>query len=93
MTTKSKRDREPREVPPAVIISAIVVLVLALGAGGWYAFNGGWQTDAQKDEKFKHEMMPIMAAKHGDMEPLEEENKLRQRNGQALLAMPDDKKS
>jgi hypothetical protein len=93
MYTRGSSDRaERREVPPALIVAVIALLVLGLGAGGYYAFNSGWKTDAQKDDMAKHEVVPILAAKHGDMEPLAAENKLRQRQGQAPLAMPDDKK-
>ncbi len=93
MPGKNSRDREDRrEIPPAVIVAAIVLLVLAVGAGGYYAFNSGWQTDAQKDSMAKHEVIPIMAAKHGDTEPLQAENRLRQQQGQPLLVMPKDKK-
>jgi hypothetical protein len=93
MSTKKTRDREEaREVPPALIVAVIVLLVLGVGTGGYYAFNGGWKTDAQKDDMARHEVVPILAAKHGDMEPLEAENKLRQQQGQPLLAVPKDKK-
>ena len=93
MSSKGTRDRaERREVPLALIVAAIVLLILGVGAGGYYAFNGGWKTDAQKDDMAKHELLPIMAAKHGDMEPLQAENQLRQRQGQAPLAIPKDKK-
>jgi hypothetical protein len=94
MSTKVARDRaEKREIPPAVIITAIVILVPVMGAGGWYAYNGGWQTDAQKDYTARHEMAPLMAAKHGDMEPLQAENALRARQGQPPLILPKEKKS
>ena len=88
----SKTGAPKREVPQAVIIACIVVLVLILGAGGFYAYNGGWKTAGQQKEAYEHEMMPIMAAKHGDNQPLEEENKLRQQRGQAPLQMPKGKK-
>jgi hypothetical protein len=70
----------------------IVVLVLALGAGGFYAYNGGWKTASQQEEQYKHEFLPIMAAKKGDTTALEEENKLRQQRGQPLLQVPKDRK-
>jgi len=93
MPGKNKSDRsERREIPPALIVVVIVLIVLGAGTGGYYAFNGGWQTDSQKDDMAKHEIVPIMAAKHGDTGPLEAENRLRQRSGQAALAMPQDKK-
>jgi hypothetical protein len=93
MPAKSKSDRERPEIPQAAIVAVIVVLVLALGAGGWFAFNGGWQTDAQKDAQAKHEFIPILAAKHGDMEPLEAENRLRKQQGQAPLPVPKERRA
>jgi hypothetical protein len=72
-------------VPAGAIWVVIVLLVIALGAAGWYAFNGGWKTEAQKDEVYYHQMLPLLAAGHGDMEPLEAENKLRKQKGQPLL--------
>lgn len=81
-----------REAPPALVIGAIVVLVLALAAGGFYAYNGGWKTAGQQEQQYKHEFLPIMAAKHGDTTALEEENKLRQQRGQPLLEMPKERK-
>ena len=93
MPAKGNRDRDlGREVPRVLIVVVIVLLVLGLGAGGYFAFNGGWKTDSQKDDMAKHEVVPILAAKHGDMEPLEAENRLRQRQGQSTLAVPKDKK-
>jgi hypothetical protein len=88
----SSKQAEPREIPPALIVVAIVLIVLAVGTGGYYAYNGGWQSDSQKDAQAKHEFIPIMAAKHGDMEPLQAENRLRQALGQAPLVVPKDKK-
>ena len=61
------------------------------GPGGYYAYNGGWKTASQQEEAYKHEMLPIIAAKHGDKEPLEAENRLRQEHGQPPLEMPKDK--
>lgn len=80
-----------REVPPVLIVIGIVILVLAVGAGGWYAINGGWKTSGQQDETYKHEILPIMAAKHGDTQALDEENKLRAAHGQPKLEMPKGK--
>ena len=93
MPAKSSRAKVPaKEVPQALVIAGIVVLVLILAAGGFYAYNGGWKTAGQKDEAFKHEMLPIIAAKHGDKELLDQENKARQQRGQSPLEMPRDKK-
>jgi hypothetical protein len=82
-----------REAPPTLIIVGIVLLVLLLGAGGFYAYNGGWRTAAQQDETYKHEILPIMAAKHGDTQALEAENTLRKANGQAPLQVEKEKHS
>lgn len=80
-----------REAPKALIIIAVVLIVVGLGVGGFYVANGGWRTPAQQDEYYKHNLLPILAAKHGDTEALEAENKLRKENGQAPLEMPKDK--
>ena len=94
MPAKSKTGNSlQREAPPALMIIAIVVLVLILGIGGFYAYNGGWKTASQQDEAYKHEMLPVMAAKHGDTEALEAENKLRKQNGQAPLVVEKEKRS
>lgn len=79
------------EASPVIMIVAIVIVVLALGAGGFYAFNGGWKTAGQQDDDYKHNMLPIMAARKGDMEPFNQENELRKKNGQPLLVLPADK--
>ncbi len=79
------------EAPPVLMIVAVVLLVIGLGVGGFYVYNGGWKTAAQQDEDYKHNYLPIMAAKHGDMEAFEAENKLRKEHGQPLLEMPKDK--
>ena len=73
------------------MIVAVVFLVMALGGGAFYTFNGGWKTAAQQDEEYKHTLLPIMAAKHGDNGPLEAENRLRKEHGQPPLEMPKDK--
>ena len=89
MATKGgKRAAPAREVPQPLIIAAVVLLVICLGAGAFYAYNGGWKTAAQQQEAYNHEMLPIMAAKHGDTEALDAENKLRQSRGQAPLEVP-----
>ena len=93
MAAKSKRDTVlKREASPVLIIVGIVIVVLLLSAGGYYAFNGGWKTASQQDEAYKHELLPIMAAKHGDNEALDAENKLRKEHGQAALEMPKGKR-
>jgi uncharacterized protein HemX len=92
-TKKRTPDRGlQREAPPVLLIIGLVVLVLVLGVGAFYAYNGGWKTASQQDESYKHEMLPIMAAKHGDMEPLQAENKLRQQQGQSPLELPKERR-
>ncbi len=76
---------------PAIMIVAIAFLVIVLGAGAFYAYNGGWKTDGQKDEIYKHEILPLLAAKRGDTEALDAENKLRKEHGQLLLEVPHDR--
>jgi uncharacterized protein HemX len=78
-----------RELPPALLIAVIAVLVIALGAGTYYFINGGWATQAQKEAQFRHEVFPITAAKRGMTEPLEAENRRRQQAGQPLLHVPE----
>ena len=82
-----------RKAPPGLTIIAVALLVLVLCAGGFYAFNGSWKTAGQQDEEYKHNLLPLMAAKHGDMEPLEAENRYRKEHGQAPLTLPDDKQA
>src|SRR5579884_2059249 len=87
----SKREAPTKgqaEVPPFVIGIVIAVLVLVLGAGAFYAWNGGWKTQAQLQEEGKHNSMPLWAAKHGDMAPLEAENRLRKEHGEPPLEVP-----
>lgn len=84
---------QQREVPQAVVIAAVVLIVIVLAAGGFYAYNGGWKTTAQQEAQYKHEFQPIMAAKHGDTEALDAENKLRKEQGQSPLVMPKGKQS
>ena len=91
---KNKRDSSPGlhgEAPPVLMVVACVLLVIGLSAGGFYAFNGGWKTAGQKADEYTHYYGPIMAAKHGDLGPLEAENRLRTAHGQPLLEMPKDK--
>jgi|SRR5579871_1658334 len=92
MASKGKSDRWKQEASPILMVIAGVILVLILGAAGFYAFNGGWKTPAQQDEQYKHEILPIMAARHGDTGPLEAENKLRASQGQSPLKMPEKQK-
>ena len=79
------------EAPVVLMIAAVVLLVIGLGTGAFYAYNGGWKTAGQKADEYTHYYGPIMAAKHGDMGPFEAENKLRKEHGQPLLEMPKDK--
>jgi multidrug resistance efflux pump len=74
-----------------MIVAALVVLVVGLGAAAFYVINGGWQTAAQKDYQFQHEVGPIVAAQHGRTSALEHENQLRRERGQPLLEMPKDR--
>src|SRR5262249_38736965 len=80
-----------RNASPAVIAIAVVLLLIVLGVGGFYAYTGGGKTAAQQDEKKKQEVMPLLAAKRGDMEALEAENKYRKEHGQPLLELPKDR--
>jgi len=92
MPATVKRDSALRdEAPPAIIISAIAVVVLLLGVAGFYFYNGGWQTQHQREEYAKHNLVPIMAAKHGDKTMLEAENKMRREHGQQELQMPQER--
>ena len=72
-------------VSPATLGVAIVLVVLALGAGAFYLINGGWQTDGQKKWQFDHETAPILAAKRGRTDLLEKENSRRKAAGEPLL--------
>jgi uncharacterized protein HemX len=80
-----------REVPQAVLIAVIVVVVLALGAGAYYVINGGWATPGQMEAKFQHETFPLVAAKRGDTEPLEKENARRKAAGLPPLQLKEDR--
>lgn len=80
-----------REAPPVLMTIAAVLLAIVIGAAGFYVYNGGWKTAAQQDQEYKHNLLPIMAAKHGDMGPLEAENRLRKAHGEAPLELPKDK--
>ena len=81
-----------KEASPAIIIGAVVVLVVFLAAGGFYAYNGGWKTQGQLEDEGKHNSVPLQAAKHGNMAPLEAENKLRKERGEPLLELPKDRR-
>jgi hypothetical protein len=74
-----------------VIVAALVALIAGLGAAAFYVINGGWQTAAQKDYQFQHDIGPIVAAQHGRTSALERENQLRRERGQPLLEMPKDR--
>jgi hypothetical protein len=80
-----------RNAPPILMIIAVVLLVIGLGAGAFYVYNGGWKTAAQQNEEYKHNYLPAMAAKHGNMAAFEAENKLRKERGEPPLEMPKDK--
>jgi hypothetical protein len=86
------KDLGQREAPPVVMIIGVIVLVLALGAGGYFVVNGGWKTSGQQAYEYQHETLPIYAAKHGNKEAFDAENALRKEHGQALLVMPKDTK-
>ncbi len=79
-----------RNPSPILAATIILVLVFVLGSGAFYAYNGGWKTDSQKDFQFQHEMMPLMQASKGIMGPLERENQRRKANGQPPLEVPKD---
>ncbi len=74
-----------QSVGKPVMIGIGVLLFLVLGAAGFYAFNGGWKTAGQQDQDYKHNLLPIMAAKHGDDTALQKENDERKAKGQPLL--------
>jgi hypothetical protein len=91
-STDKLKDLGQREAPPVLIIVGVVVIVLALGIGGFVAFNGGFKTKGQQEYQYQHEFLPIMAAKHGDKDALDAENNLRKEHGEAPLEMPKDNK-
>lgn len=94
MASKDKlQELGKREAPPVVMIIGVVVLVLALGTGAFWAYNGGFKTQGQQDYDYQHNLLPIMAAKHGDTDALKAENELRKSHGDAPLEMPKDKKT
>ncbi len=91
--TGRKADRQARplfqrEIPRSLIIVIAVIVVGVLGAGVYYEVNGGWATQSQLRELDKHELGPLMAARHGNMIPLEHENARRKRLGLPLLQVP-----
>lgn len=90
-SARAKVGRNRSDAPPLLAVGAIVLLVICLGIGGFYAYNGGWKTAAQQDETYKHEMLPAIAANRGDTAPLEAENKLRKEHGEAPLVLPPDR--
>jgi hypothetical protein len=91
MAAKDNTPLHQREAAPVLMIAAVSVLVLAMGAGVYYTYNGGWKTTGQQEEQFKHEMLPIIAAKHGDTAALDAENKLRKEQGREPLVVPKEK--
>ena len=94
MAAKDKKGSAQRlrgDAPPVLVIIAVVLLVIGLGVGAFYAYNGGWKTAGQKADEYTHYYGPIIAAKHGDMGPLEAENKLRKEHGEPPLEVPKDK--
>jgi len=94
VATKDKiKQAGSKEAPLPLIIIGVVILVLVLGAGGFYAYNGGWKTSGQQDYDYQHTQLPLIAAKHGDMEAFDAENKLRKEKGQPLLELPKDPKA
>ena len=88
---KSGGSKLKGEATPAIMIVAIALLVIVLSAGAFYAYNGGWKTDGQKNDIYKHEILPLLAAKRGDTEALDQENKYRKEHGQPLLEIPKDR--
>ena len=92
MSNTKVKELGQREAPPIMIIIGVVLLALLLGAGGYYAYNGGWKTSGQQDFEYTHTILPVLAARKGDMAPLEAENKLRKEHGQPALEVPKDVK-
>ncbi|MDE2126882.1 MAG: hypothetical protein KGJ62_09860 [Armatimonadetes bacterium] len=80
-----------REAPRGVVIAAAVLLAGCLFAGGWYAWNGGWKTKAQKEWEYRHVYGPIHQAQKGMMDAFNAENARRKADGEPLLKMPPDR--
>ncbi len=89
MASPKVKELGAQKASTPLIIAVVIVVVLLLGAGGFYAFNGGWKTSGAQEYEYKHSVLPIMAAKHGDMEAFNEENKYRKEHGQAPLVLPE----
>lgn len=92
VTGQGKGTGVKREIPPALIAVVGVIFLIGLAVGGFYVVNGGWQTSGMKDDMYKHEVLPILQAKHGDKSLLEAENKLRKEQGKPLLTLDDGNK-
>lgn len=88
MASPKIKELGAQKASPVLLIAVGVILVLVLGAGAYYVINGGWKTSGQQEYEYKHTTLPIMAAKHGDMEAFNEENKYRKEHGQPPLVMP-----
>lgn len=85
---KTRRPDRPglhASVPPVVLAIVALVMVGIIGAGVFYLVNGGWQTESQKKWQFEHETAPLIAARRGRPELLEQENARRKAAGEPVL--------
>jgi hypothetical protein len=93
-TSKVKGKDKPggKEIPPVFLALAAAVVLMLVGLGGYYVYNGGWKTQGQLHDEYVHQNLPLIAAKHGDMDAFNAENALRRKNGQPLLELPNEGK-